>query len=257
MGHIRLGRLPKTKPWIAVFDALAVPGIDAARLSAVTAKAAAQRFHAMKDDPTLQGAVWVLARLGSISKGGDFALHLRSLGIEPARASSGMGLVAEVARIVRQSVEGPSALGDVASKSAQKVLATRIVEQSRSLFGTTLEDVRAAVASVGTPNGFGYLMRDFFGDFAARTIKFIAEKELSNHVGARDAVRTVEDAAALTRDIDRYCRESAEIVREFAEGWYSKANWQTARRIDRERVESFLAYALTKLRAEIERGGKA
>ena len=119
-----------------------------------------------------------------------------------------------------------------------------------------IDDVRAASASFGTKDGFASLSKDFFGDFTARTIRFLAEKELSNHVGPRDAVRTLEDASALTRDIERYCRESAEIVRDFAGGWYSKANWQAEKQIDHERAEAFLAYALTKLRSEVERGGR-
>ena len=256
MGHIRLGELPKTKQWKAVFEALDASGVDGARVAAATAQAAGERFESLKSDPTLQHTIWLLARLGAAAKSDQFAAQLGELGIDARRAASGVGLVAEVARVVRDQAPPTTALSELALKSAQRVLSERIVEQSRSLFGTTIDDVRAASASFGTKEGFALLSRDFFGEFTARTIRFVAEKELSNHVGPRDAVRTLEDASALTRDIERYCRESAEIVREFAGGWYSKANWQAENQIDRDRAEGFLAYALTKLRSEVERGGR-
>lgn len=257
MGHIRLGRLPKTKPWARVFETLADPGIDAPALAAATAHAAASRFEQLKSDEALQQAVWCLARLGNAAKTADFAAELVSIGIDPRRAGSGLGLVSELSRAIEGGLHAPpSTLGELAIKSAQHVVAERVVAQSASLFGTTLDDVRAAASAFGTKDGFASLARDFFGDFASRTIQFLAEKELGNHVGAGESIRNVEDARELTRDIDRFCRESAEIVREFAGGWYSKANWQTEREIDRTRAEGFLAHALTKLRGELERGVK-
>lgn len=256
MGHIRLGRLPKTKQWRAVFDALECPGVDASQLAAATAEATATRFDALKSDATLHATVWLLARLGAAAKSANFANELESLGLDVRRAATGIGLIAEVGRVVRAQAAPTSAFAELALKAAQKVLSERVVEQSKSLFGGTLDDVRVAASSFGTKDGFASLSKDFFGEFSARAVRFIAEKELSNHVGPRESLRTLEDASALSRDIDRYCRESAEIVREFAGGWYSKANWQTEREIDRERAEGFLAYALTKMRAEIERGGR-
>lgn len=256
VGHIRLGQLPKTKQWRTVFDALDAPDVNGASIASATAHAAGERFEALKSDPTLQHTVWLLARLGAAAKSDDFVTQLDALGIDARRAASGIGLVAEVGRVVRSQAPPTSALAELALKAAQRVLSERVVEQSKSLFGTTIDDVRAASASFGTKEGFAALSKDFFGDFAARTVRFLAEKELSNHVGPRDALRTLEDASAVTRDIERYCRESAEIVRDFAAGWYSKANWQTENEIDRDRAEGFLAYALEKLRSEVERGGR-
>jgi len=256
MGHIRLGRLPKSKEWKAVFAALDSPGLDGSHLAAATAQASSERFELLKSDSTLQHTVWLLARLGAAAKSDNFIGQLELLGLDPRRAATGAGLVAEVGRVIQANAPPSNMLAVLAVKGAQKVLAERLVEQSKSLFGTNLDDVRAAAASFGTKDGFATLSKDFFGEFSARTIRFLAEKELSNHIGPREAVRTLEDASSLTRDIEKYCRESAEIVREFAGGWYSKANWQTQREIDRERTEGFLAYALTKLRSEVEGGGR-
>lgn len=254
MGHIRLGRLPKTKPWQAVFASFEHPSLSAASLAAATASAASARFDALKDDETLQATIWLLARLGAAAKAGDFAAQLSALGLDPKRSASGIGLVAEFGRVVREQAPPDGPLAEIAIKTAQRALSERVVEQSRSLFGTTLEDVQAAAARFGTADGFGAMSKDFFGLFAGGTIRFLAEKELSNHVGPQHPIATAADAAELSRDIDRYCRESAEIVRDFARGWYSKANWQTHQKIDRKRAEGFLAYALTKLRSEVEQG---
>ncbi|MGE0787784.1 MAG: hypothetical protein AB7S26_19065 [Sandaracinaceae bacterium] len=71
MGHIRLGQLPKTKQWKAVFEALDAPGVNGATVAAATAHAAADRFEALKSDATLQHTIWLLARLGAAAKSDD------------------------------------------------------------------------------------------------------------------------------------------------------------------------------------------
>lgn len=237
-----------------MFAALDAEGVSGATVAAATAGAAAERFEALKSDATLQRTVWYLARLASAANESDFVVALGSLGFDTDRAVHPAGLVAELSRVVRADVGAPSPLGELALKSAQRVLAETLLGRPHSLFGDSIEEVQASLQSCSSAGGFGKLARDFFGAFTANIVRFLAEKELSNHVGPEHALRSTSDAVGLSRDIERYCRESAEIVREFASGWYSKANWKTSHSIDLERTEGFLAYSLTKIRTELEAG---
>ena len=57
---------------------------------------------------------------------------------------------------------------------------------------------------------------------------------------------------AFTQELDLHARQSARIMREFAEGWYSKANWETRGQISLEDSQAFVAVALRKLRMELK-----
>lgn len=255
MGHIRLGRLPKTKPWIRVIQALETEQHDASAISAATARAAATELEGVQGDETVAACIWVLARIAGASRDDFFPEELLVLGVDPRRASTGLGFVSEIRRAaVESGAAHRSMVGDMALESLSEVLTKRVVNQASSLFGTTSEDIHRAVAGFRTPANFGAVARDFYGSLMSRVLRFVTDKELSNHVaGSPDGSESAPDRArAVNRDIDRYCRESAKIVEEFASGWYSKRNWQTKYDIARQDAAGFSAHALTKLRMEIE-----
>ncbi len=254
MGHIRLGRLPKTKEWRRVLEVLEAPGLTAADLATATAAAAADRFESLQRDLSIGECVWTLVRIASASKSSDFAAELNDLGIDVNRASTGLGFVAEVGRVVQKRIyelRQPSVFAEMAALSLKDVLAERVIEQAKSLFGTTLADVQSACSRFGTDKGFGEAARAFFARFTARTLQFFTDKELSNYIGDNKPIKGVSAARQLNLDMERFCRESALIVEEFASGWYSKQNWLTNRAIDRSLTLDFMYYALKKLQMEL------
>lgn len=140
-----------------MFAALDAEGVNGATVAAATAGAAAERFEALKSDATLQQTVWYLARLSSAANDTDFVSALDSLGFDTRRSASPAGLVAELSRVVRADARPISPLGELALKSAQRVLAERLLGQSHSLFGDSIEDVRASLKPSANAVGFGAL----------------------------------------------------------------------------------------------------
>lgn len=253
MGHIRLGRLPKTKKWLEVVEALGVPEPSAGTIASSTARAAAREFQLLKGSPTLASCLWILARVGTSARHGEFAGDLRQLGIDSSRAGTGFGFAAEIGLAVTREAgdDAHTLFGQMALASLRDVFAHAVVEQSRSLFDTTLDDVRAAAAAFGSDPGFGAAVRDFYGNFMSRVLRFVAEKELANHISGGGEVSAVERAQQVSSDLDRYCRESARVVEDFASGWFSKQNWRSGREIAKEDARGFSAYAVEKLRMEM------
>src|SRR5437773_658295 len=81
MGHIRLGRLPKTLRWRQVLDLLGEASLDTPAIARATTFAAERRLQDLARDPTLTYAFWLLTRLTTAARhffGDFFARTLRS-----------------------------------------------------------------------------------------------------------------------------------------------------------------------------------
>ncbi len=255
MGHIRLGRLPKTLRWQAVIGLLESTPDDVPAVARATVVAADTRLRELAHDPSLAHCFWLLTRLAAASREPDFAAAVGTLGLTPS-ADSALAFVAHVSDRVRGDLAGYPESGpfsELASLALRRALSETVGQHGRSLFGSSLEDVQQALRSHATPARFGDLARRFFGDFLARTLRYFIDRELSNHTGDGHALARVDASRAFTQELDVYARQSARIMEEFASGWYSKHNWEAHGQISREEAQGFVAIALRKLRQELTR----
>ena len=259
MGHIRLGRLPKTKKWNAVFAALESSSTDATDLAAATAQAAEKQFAALAGDPTINYCFWTLVRIATSARTGDFADELQRLGFRGTSFSSGLAFVHQLSQAVeRQSrLRGEAGVfSRMAQLGLREVVSSNIVEQSRSLFGTETADIQAAWRALSAEARFGQVARQFFADLMSRSIRYIADKELSNYVGPDASFTSPDVVLEFHESVDRYCFESAKVVEDFASGWFSKHRWQTNNNISEADAAGFTAYALQKIAMELREGRK-
>ena len=244
VGHIRLGRLPKTLRWQAVIGLLESVPDDVPAIARATVVAADTRLRELARDPSLVHCFWLLTRLAAASREPDFAAALGALGLTPS-GETALAFVAHVSDRVRGDLarypeSGP--FSELASLALRRALSETIGQHGRSLFGSSLEDVQHAFRSHSTPARFGDLAQRFFID-----------RELSNHVGADHALSGIDASRTFTTELDVYTRQSARIMEEFAASWYSKHNWETHGQISREEAQGFVAIALRKLRMELTR----
>lgn len=256
MGHIRVGRIPKTRPWLGVFNALEADNLSANALAKATATAVQQEFSALERDEAINYCFWVLIRLVTAARG-DFAEGLERLGIQPKKVSSGLSFVQQVSQAVEKELNrrGESSVFiRMAELSLREVLSANIIEQSRSLFGTSLKEVQSACRAISTTKSFGQVAREFYATFASRSIQFVADREISNHIGPNGSVASPQQAIEFQKSLNRYCYESAKIVEEFAGGWLSKHNWESGNDISEAAAISFSSYALQKLQMELREG---
>ena len=255
VGHIRLGRLPKTLRWQAVIGLLESVPDDVPAIARATVVAADTRLRELARDPSLVHCFWLLTRLAAASREPDFPAALGAFGLTPS-GETALAFVAHVSDRVRGDLarypeSGP--FSELASLALRRALSETIGQHGRSLFGSSLEDVQHAFRSHSTPARFGDLAQRFFGDFLARTLRFFIDRELSNHVGADHALSGIDASRTFTTELDVYTRQSARIMEEFAASWYSKHNWEAHGQISREEAQGFVAIALRKLRMELTR----
>lgn len=257
MGHIRLGRLPKTRPWRHVIGLLKEAPRDSAGLASAVATAAEEQLGAFGSDQSVTYCFWLLTRIALASRSENFAAELAELGLHAGSTTSTVAFISQVADQARGELATNTSSGhltEIASLALRRTLTETIGQHGPSLFGSSLDDLQQAFRQHSTQRQFATLSKQFFGDFLARVLRVAINRELSQHVGQGHEIANVATAAKFTQALDTYARQSARIVEDFAGGWYSKRNWETKGEISQQDARRFVAVAFRKLRMELQLG---
>jgi hypothetical protein len=257
MGHIRLTRIPKTKRWSGVFHLFESKGIDTVELSKAIAESARKNYSSLEENDAINYWFWILVRIASASRGNDFTTNLESLGININNVTSGISFIQNVSSVVEKETIKRSrrtVFVEMAELSLREVLTKSIVEESKSLFGTSIYDIQNACRKISTNKRFGELSREYFAKFMCRTIQYITDKEISNYVGQNNPINDSIQILDFQHDLSRYCYEAAKIVEDFSSGWFSKNNWESNNNISEQSTRSFTKYALSKIQMELQKG---
>lgn len=123
--------------------------------------------------------------------------------------------------------------------------------ETADLFGSGHDPAatRAALSGLATMKQFGILARDFFARLTRRCLDYFLSRELPNHVGLNARFRSHAEFLAFEDALDRHCRETALIVRDFAGEWFSKSTYQGG--IDPPKAGGFAHVALDKVLSEL------
>jgi hypothetical protein len=264
MGNSHLANgLPKTRNWREVVN-LVASSADASQVAAATLDASLQGLRVGAEDPALLHAVSLLFKIPLAAKTEDFVDALRDAGLDVGRRPTLFDITAAFTDAVDRAqakVGGKTDLGEMAQLAAVETIEGLVGERTRSLFGTTPEDVQRTFEKFGTTAQMGGLMREFFSRFTRRYLTNFLSREVSNLVGQStpDQQRpfaNIHDHAEFNRAIETHCREASAIVERFAGEWFSKTNYEQ-NGIPRELVARFVPFALKKLRKEFERRATA
>ena len=253
MGHIRLGRLPKTKNWSQVVSLLDNHESDVSDIAKQTLFAAKKAYRNFDSDPGVVYCYWLLTRLTWHARSDSFDKAIEEhLGINLSNQQSSLGVVSKISDHAAQQIKqmGKSTIfTDIAQLSMRQTLSEIIGEKTNTLFGSTSEDIHLAFRSLATKKQFALLSRRYFSTFLNRVIQFFINKEISNHVGGESRFKNIDEVSKFEDALSAYCYQSAKIVEDFAGGWYSKKNWQGD--ISQEDARKFVHVALRKFRDEL------
>lgn len=258
MGHVRLGRLPKTRRWSQVVGLLDSGPDNLPEITRATLKAAEIQMRNLGADPVVGYCFWLLTRVTWFARSDDFSAKLRDLGVNPDTASSPFTFISQLTDNARRKAsQHPESgvFGEIATLSFRQALASTIAERSQTLFGAGLADIQSACRAYSSQKQFGILARHFFSYFLSRSLQYFLNKELSNHVGPEYAIESIQSAKEFNDALALYSRQSARIVEDFASGWYSKHSWEERGEIREDDAHRFVAMALRKLRMELGREG--
>lgn len=254
MGHIRVGRLPKTRRWQNVIALLGSFDSSSAEIAEATAKAARDFFIRSSTDPSLVFSYWFLTQITYRARSEYFVAELDKIGFDISEVKGALdflGCIASFLHIQIKSRRETFPLSEFVQLSLREVLTETIGQQCHSLFGVTLEDIRLACRKYSNPNLFAKLSRIYFSKVLNRTLQFFVSKESPNNVGSGRKFEDITELSEFNSALEVYCYQSAKIVEDFAHGWYSKRNWQGE--ISEQDARGFVAVAMQKLQAEIAR----
>ena len=253
MGHIRLGRLPRTKRWAEVVELVGGSASSAAVASA-TLDAAEGDLARAASDPGVLRSFYLLTQLPDAARSEDFAAALRGLGIQVSDTLSTAELSAALSDAIDRHINSTrqrTDLGDMAQSAAVETLASRVSGRTASRSAQP-DDVRREVSKLATEKQFGTVARDFFARFAQRFLTYYVSRELPQHVGPDRRFDSAAEQRRFNDALDLHCKQASKIVEKFAGTWYSKARFE--KDLSEDRTARFVGYALKKMRLELRRG---
>ena len=201
MGHIRLGRLPKTRAWKQVVEAIA-SGEDAPEIAACSAEAAERAFRGAAGDPVLSRSFWLLVQVPLAARGHSFVGDLARLGVavpaDPDLHDILGGISASLEDHARRSSH-PNDLDSMARLSAIESLTALVGVELPSLFAPNPADVQRTIAGFSRGDDFSRLAREFLVRLTQRTLGYFLSRELAGHIGPdRRFSNDAERRACLT-----------------------------------------------------------
>ena len=252
MGHVRLGRLPRTRKWNQVI-ALLSGGASAKEIAAATSSAAEKDMLRASQDPAFVHAFWLLTQIPLLARQKDFGVALRGIGLDVGDRPGLVEIIAAVSDAVdvhARTVGGRTDVGEMAQLSAVESLTAIAGRELPGLFGPTHEEVRAAFAGLATEKQFSVLARDFFSRLTRRYLGYYLSRELSNHVGTNARFHSVAEHAEFEQALDLHCRETSRILKEYSGEWFSKTNYYEGG-INAKKAGGFAYVAFKKMRGEL------
>jgi len=257
MGHIRLGRLPRTRQWKQVV-ALLEGGAGTAQLANATITAAEKGLNLAAEDKGLVETIWLLSQLPLAARKDNFAAALREVGLDVSDAPGLMEIVGAVSDAIDRRLAnngGRTDLGEMAQMAASETISEVVGGRLPSLFAPTPNDVRTEFARLATNRQFSTFARDFFARLINKCLNYFLSQAIAHHVGEGRRFTTLAQQSEFSKALDTHCREAAKIVEEFSGGWFSKTNWEN-KGISRDKAAGFSHVAMQKLVAELKEGAR-
>ena len=259
MGHIRLGRLPRTRKWIQVLDLIG-GGAGAPEVAASTMEASQGGLAKAAKDPGLVHTVWLLTQVPLAARSKDFVAGLRQLGLEVSNAPSLLEVVGAFTDAVDAHLRrsgGRTDLGEMAQMAAAETLTHLGTLKTTACSVQPRPMSSRAFKSFSASRQFSTLGREFFSRLSKKYLTYFLSRELSNFVDGKSDSRfqNIDKHAEFNEALDLHCRQASRIVEEFCGGWFSKTNFEGG--ITPEKAAGFVHVALKKIRAELAKGGHA
>ena len=256
MGHQRLGKLPAHRLLPDIVRYLVTGGTPTEDLVDQVTEVGRDALKLALKDPVFIEALWLLIRMPQAAASEDFPISLEDLGMAGmAPASLSDVLVSydrALEKVQRRLHAGATDLGEIARRAGLSALGAEARQALPTLWAPTAADVRASVAALKGTEKFAALSQRFYASFVERVIHYYVDRNLHNMVGAGRIARSVHDLQAFNDSIRRHCDESALIMRAFAKDWLGKNHYKDGKQISRDDVRRFSAYAVEKIRIELD-----
>lgn len=253
MGHTRLHRLPKTRPWTKVVGFI-LNDCDAAQIAGGVWKASNIALSNVQKDPGFAEVVFLLSQLGVAATKPNPKTHLESVGIRMPDNPSSVDVALALNDAYDAKMDGSgkkSDFGEIAQLSLVSAVTQFLTDAPDDLFPSVKRDVGGAMKGLRKKDSFSDLTRTFFADFTNRFTNYFLSKELADHVGEGRRFATTTQMANFEAAMKVHCDETAAIVHKFSADWFAKHQYSQKKDISRDTAGKFGWYALEKVKSEL------
>ncbi len=204
MGHVRLGRWPKSRKWNEVVNFIA-SGMAASQVAAAVIKAAEAAFNSIGKDIGYEQAAWFLIQLSEAASQKSPLDYLRTQGIDIKEASLA-GIATALTNAMDDSNYSARHLSTEAEIARNALVSSVISTIASSQNQPTFFDhennyAEEAVKKLGATRVFASMFQGFLTDFTNRALMFYLDKQLSNHLGEDQRFRTLEEKQQFRKEI--------------------------------------------------------
>jgi len=253
VGHIRLGVLPKYPKWKVVISLLDDQQSTASQVADKVLDNSRGVLQSESAQDSVSYCVWLMAQLTLASRTEKFADALATLGIAATTNTSVTEFLALTARVASRQLgrlTPQSAINSIANHALRETLTRTIGASATTLFGANLSDAQVALKQYSTDKQFSNLLHVFFTAFLSRTLRYVLDKEIANHLGPSRRFGSVTDLEQFEMALEGFAGQTSRIVDTFSGGWYSKKMWQRGA-ISEVDARGFAHVALNKLSADL------
>jgi hypothetical protein len=144
MGHLRLGRLPKTRRWVDVVRLLETSPEDTAGIAAGVIFAADQRLKYLASDPSIGYCFWLLTRIAWASRQPDFQQTLSNLGLNTDSNTPVLTFISRLTDHIHIETASNTSSGhftEISSLALRRTLSETVGQYTGSLFGANLDSL--------------------------------------------------------------------------------------------------------------------
>jgi hypothetical protein len=254
MGHIRLGTLPKTRPWVKVVELVADAQADVPAIATATLDASDKAFQAIQNDPGFTETVVLMTELAIAAKQKDPVRHLNQLGLDIHERCS----IPEIASAIQSFLDDKASLrrshsdfAELSQNALVGAITNHLGDKLGGLFAPSSAEVNNAMLHLGRPGEFGKLARTFFERVSHNCMLYFLSKAAGAEVGEGKRFATIKQVKEFEAAMAQHSREASVIVEEYSGDWFSKNRWEGGGKIDREATSGFGWYAIEKIRGEM------
>jgi hypothetical protein len=195
-----------------------------------------------------------LVQLTQAARGDDFPGDVTRLGVQFPEQANATEFLARTARFATRELSGlapRTAVNNLASLALRESLTRTVGTYASTLFGAELVDVQLAFRRYSTSTQFSSLLHIYLTGFLGRVLRFVIDKEITNHLGSGSRFEDILDLDEFEDALEAFAGQTSRVVDEFSGGWYSKQIWRQGT-ISESDAMRFVHVALDKLRADLE-----
>lgn len=248
MGHTKLGPLPRTRTWLKV-TGLITGGASVSEVAGATLDAANSSINKARDDPAFQEAARLITVIPLAAKRGNLGAFLHGLGVSVHGAIDIHDVVVATERSIDASSllhRGRTDLGDMARATLAETL-YRAARDVGGLFGDSRNVIEDRLATHGTAAGFRKLARRFLVRLNERLLQYHLTREIPAQVGDGLRFESLAQSDAFNQALRNDCDQRGGYVEQFAQQWFSKADWESEGHVSTEDALDFVYGGLKKL----------